>query len=117
MFVLQIAVKAMANTGLTEREVYYVGHLLGETTWPWGGVYSVSLANFKRRIGWRATIEPAERYRQGWSWRRSFITVADARYSRSNRPHSNNLQAAAQGSRRQQNSSFDNIENRYRYST
>jgi hypothetical protein len=42
---LRITVKATANTGLTEPEVYYIGHLLGETTGPSGGVYTVSFAD------------------------------------------------------------------------
>ncbi len=36
--------KATANTGLPAPEVYYVGHLRGETTGPSAGVFSVSYA-------------------------------------------------------------------------
>lgn len=41
---LRVTVKANANTGLTEPEVYYLGHLRGETTGPSGNVFSVSYA-------------------------------------------------------------------------
>jgi sulfatase modifying factor 1 len=41
---LRITVKFNANTGLTEPEVYYLGHLRGETTGPSGNVFSVSYA-------------------------------------------------------------------------
>jgi hypothetical protein len=40
-----MTVKATANTGLTQPEVYYIGHLLGETTGAPGGVYTVSFAD------------------------------------------------------------------------
>jgi ELWxxDGT repeat protein len=42
---LRMTVKATANTGLTQPEVYYIGHLLGETTGAPGGVYTVSFAD------------------------------------------------------------------------
>jgi len=42
---LRVTVKATANTGLTQPEVYYIGHLLGETTGASGGVYTVSFAD------------------------------------------------------------------------
>jgi subtilisin family serine protease len=42
---LRVTVLANANTGLPENEVYYVGHLLGETTGPSGGVFTVSFAD------------------------------------------------------------------------
>ena len=42
---LRITVKANANTGLAEPEVYYVGHLLGETTGLSGTVYTVAFAD------------------------------------------------------------------------
>jgi ELWxxDGT repeat protein len=42
---LRVTVKASANTGLLEAEVYYIGHLLGETTGASGGVYTVSFAD------------------------------------------------------------------------
>ncbi len=38
---LRITIKANTNTGLATDEVYYVGHLLGETTGASGGAYSV----------------------------------------------------------------------------
>jgi hypothetical protein len=37
--------KPQPNTGLTQPEVYYIGHLLGETTGASGGVYTVSFAD------------------------------------------------------------------------
>jgi hypothetical protein len=42
---LRITVKANANTGLTAPEVFYVGHLLGETTGNQGGTYTVAFAD------------------------------------------------------------------------
>jgi len=42
---LRITVKANAITGLTAPEVYYIGHLLGETTGPSGSVFTVSFAD------------------------------------------------------------------------
>jgi len=42
---LRITVLANANTGLSEAEVYYIGHLLGETTGPSGSVFTVSFAD------------------------------------------------------------------------
>ncbi len=42
---LRITVQANANTGIAEPEVYYIGHLLGETTGPSSGVYTVSFAD------------------------------------------------------------------------
>jgi subtilisin-like proprotein convertase family protein len=38
---LRITVLANANTGLSQPEVYYIGHLLGETTGASGGVFTV----------------------------------------------------------------------------
>ncbi|HAC91512.1 MAG TPA: hypothetical protein DCF63_12915, partial [Planctomycetaceae bacterium] len=38
---MRVTVKANANTGLTVPEVYYVGHLQGETTGPSGGRFTV----------------------------------------------------------------------------
>ncbi len=40
-----MSVKANANTGLAAPEVYYIGHLLGETTGPSGSVFTVSFAD------------------------------------------------------------------------
>ena len=46
---LQIKLLANANTGLREPQVYYVGHLFGETNGTLsGGVYSVSVADVTR---------------------------------------------------------------------
>jgi hypothetical protein len=42
---LRITVLASANTGLSEPEVYYIGHLLGETTGASGAVFTVSFAD------------------------------------------------------------------------
>lgn len=42
---LRITVRANANTGLAVPEVYYIGHLLGETTGPIGGIYTVAFAD------------------------------------------------------------------------
>jgi len=42
---LQVTVKANASTGLVAPETYYVGHLLGETTGPVSGVYTVAFAD------------------------------------------------------------------------
>lgn len=39
---LRVTLKANANTGLVAPEVYYLGHLTGETTGHFGGVYAVS---------------------------------------------------------------------------
>lgn len=41
---LRVTVKSNANTGLSEPEVYYLGHLLGETTGGDGSNFSVSYA-------------------------------------------------------------------------
>lgn len=42
---LRIIILPTANTGLSAPEVYYIGHLLGETTGPSDGLYSVSFAD------------------------------------------------------------------------
>jgi hypothetical protein len=42
---LQITLQSNSNTGLAEPETFYVGHLLGETTGPNGGVYTVAFAD------------------------------------------------------------------------
>ncbi|MBX3420857.1 MAG: hypothetical protein KF752_04795 [Pirellulaceae bacterium] len=42
---LRITVHATANTGLQHDEVFYVGHLLGETTGPEDGIYTVSFTD------------------------------------------------------------------------
>jgi len=42
---LRISVLATEDTGLVEPAVYYVGHLLGETTGPVGEVFTVSFAD------------------------------------------------------------------------
>jgi len=42
---LRITLKANANTGLDASEVYYIGHLLGETTGPTGSTFTVSFAD------------------------------------------------------------------------
>jgi len=42
---LRITIKASANTGLTEDEVYYLGHLLGETTGASSGVFTLAFAD------------------------------------------------------------------------
>jgi large repetitive protein len=42
---LRITVLANANTGLSQPEIYYIGHLLGETTGPSGSVFTVSFAD------------------------------------------------------------------------
>jgi len=42
---LRITVKATANTGLATDEVYYIGHLLGETTGDAGGAFTVAFAD------------------------------------------------------------------------
>jgi parallel beta-helix repeat protein len=42
---LRLTIKANGNTGLGQPEVYYLGHLRGETTGPAGGVYTVSFAD------------------------------------------------------------------------
>lgn len=42
---LRITVLANAVTGLLEPEVYYLGHLLGETTGPQNGAFTVSFAD------------------------------------------------------------------------
>lgn len=42
---LRVTVLANANTGLAADEVYYVGHLLGETTGPIGTVFTVAFAD------------------------------------------------------------------------
>lgn len=42
---LRITILSNTNTGLSEPEVYYVGHLLGETTGPTAGVFTVSFAD------------------------------------------------------------------------
>jgi hypothetical protein len=42
---LRVTVKANANTGLAASEVYYIGHLLGETTGGDGSVFSISFGS------------------------------------------------------------------------
>lgn len=42
---LRVTIKANTNTGLTEDEVFYVGHLLGETTGESGGNLTVAFAD------------------------------------------------------------------------
>jgi len=42
---LRVTVLANANTGLADAEVYYIGHLLGETTGPSGSVFTVAFAD------------------------------------------------------------------------
>lgn len=42
---LRVAIKANANTGLAAEEVFYVGHLLGETTGLTGSSFSVTFAD------------------------------------------------------------------------
>lgn len=42
---LRVTVKATENTGLAADEVYYVGHLLGETTGGSGGPFTVAFAD------------------------------------------------------------------------
>lgn len=42
---LRVTVLANANTGLASNEVYYVGHLLGETTGPSGSSFTVAFAD------------------------------------------------------------------------
>lgn len=42
---LRITIKANTNTGLSEQEVYYIGHLLGETEAAVSGVFTVAFAD------------------------------------------------------------------------
>lgn len=42
---LRVTILANSNTGLTQPEVYYVGHLLGESTGPSAGFYTVSFTD------------------------------------------------------------------------
>jgi len=42
---LRITVKATVNTGIPQPEVYYLGHLQGETTGPSGGRFTVLVAD------------------------------------------------------------------------
>jgi len=42
---LRVTVLANANTGLAAPEVYYIGHLLGETTGATNGIYTVAFAD------------------------------------------------------------------------
>lgn len=42
---LRVTVIANANTGLAANQVYYIGHLLGETTGPSGTVFTVAFAD------------------------------------------------------------------------
>jgi hypothetical protein len=42
---LRIGILANENTGLFEPEYYYIGHLMGETTGPTAGVYTVNFAD------------------------------------------------------------------------
>jgi hypothetical protein len=51
---LRITVLATSNTGLVVPEVYYIGHLLGESTGPNEGVYTVSfsdVAEIRNNVG------------------------------------------------------------------
>jgi len=42
---LRVTLNSTDNTGLSQAEVYYLGHLLGETTGPTGGVFTVAFAD------------------------------------------------------------------------
>lgn len=42
---LRITILANENTGLLQDDVYYIGHLLGETTGPAGGTFTVAFAD------------------------------------------------------------------------
>jgi hypothetical protein len=42
---LRVTIKATPNTALENDEVYYIGHLRGETTGPSGSLYSVTVAD------------------------------------------------------------------------
>ncbi|MBX3420114.1 MAG: matrixin family metalloprotease [Pirellulaceae bacterium] len=42
---LRVTIKATSNTGLAQPAVFYLGHLLGETTGPVNGVFTVSFAD------------------------------------------------------------------------
>jgi len=42
---LRITILATTNTGLSQPEVYYIGHLLGETTGPTNGFYTVAFGD------------------------------------------------------------------------
>jgi hypothetical protein len=42
---LRITILASDETGLAERETYCIGHLLGETTGPSDGIFTVSFAD------------------------------------------------------------------------
>lgn len=55
---LRVTLKANQNTGLVAPEVFYVGHLLGETTGASNGIYTVSFADvteIRSRVGQDAT--------------------------------------------------------------
>ena len=59
---LRVTIKATANTGLAEPEVYYLGHLLGEMTGHQSGIYSVSNADvsaIRSQVGQNANISTA----------------------------------------------------------
>jgi hypothetical protein len=54
---LRVTVKANAVTGLAADEVYYLGHLLGETTGPLGSLYTVAFADISEiRAGTGQTV-------------------------------------------------------------
>lgn len=56
---LQITVTANANTGLSVPEVFYIGHLLGETTGLEGNIYTVSFADItpiRQAVGQAASV-------------------------------------------------------------
>lgn len=42
---LRVTVKANSNTGLSEDEIFYIGHLRGETTGPTGSIFTVAFAD------------------------------------------------------------------------
>lgn len=55
---LRVALLPNANTGLVEQQVYYIGHLLGETSGLSGGTYTVAFADIapiRAGIGTTAT--------------------------------------------------------------
>jgi len=55
---LRVTVKASENTGLAADEVYYIGHLLGETTGLVGSTYTVAFADITPiRAGIGSTVD------------------------------------------------------------
>jgi hypothetical protein len=55
---LRVVVKATANTGLAADEVYYLGHLLGETTGAVSGIYTIAFADVTEiRAGSGQTVD------------------------------------------------------------